>query len=91
MHFIVYADKTKIYAWDPVRRTKVRIIGTNFNNIKFLTTDSDDSDRDFLFVADNDDNNTMTTIYRFYVLTNFSDDGQLSNEYYPPSILLDYT
>jgi len=91
MHFIVYADRTRIYAWDPLRRTRVRIIGTNFNNIQFITTDSDDSDRDYLFVADNDDNNTMTTIYRFYILTNFSDDRQLSKEYYPPSLLLDYT
>jgi hypothetical protein len=75
MHFIIFADKTKIYAWDPIRRTKIRIIGTKFTNIVFLATDSDDSDNDFLFVADNNENDTETIIYRFYILTNFSEKG----------------
>lgn len=44
-----------------------------------------------MFVADNNENNTETTIYRFYVLTNYSNKGQLSNEYYPPKIILDYS
>lgn len=32
-HFIIYADKTRIYAWDPLLRTQIRIIGNNFKNI----------------------------------------------------------
>lgn len=27
-HFIIFADKNYIYAWDPLARTRVRIIGT---------------------------------------------------------------
>lgn len=92
MYFFVFADKTRIYAWNPLRKNStVRIIGTNFTNIVYLATDSDDSDRDFLFVADNDANNTKTTITRFYVKTNFSDDDVLDDEYYVPTIILDYS
>ena len=37
-----------------------------------MVTDCFESDNDFVFIADNNENNTETTIYRFYVLTNFS-------------------
>jgi len=92
LYFIVFADKTRIYAWSPLRKNStVRIIGNNFTNIVYLATDSDDSDRDFLFVADNDINNTETTITRFYVKTNFSDEDMLDDDYYVPTISLDYS
>lgn len=92
LFFFVFADKTRIYTWSPLRKNStVRIIGTNFTNIVFLATDSDDSDRDYLFVADNDVNNTKTTITRFFVKTNFSEDDELDDDYYVPTISLDYS
>ena len=33
MHFIIYSTGDTVYAWDPVRRTRGRVIGTNFTNI----------------------------------------------------------
>jgi hypothetical protein len=33
MHFFIFADESQIYTWDPVRRTRGRIIATGFSNI----------------------------------------------------------
>ena len=51
-HFLIYSDGEYIYAWDPVRRTQGRVIGTNFTNVQYMVTDSEDSDNNYLFVAD---------------------------------------
>ena len=57
-HFFIFADKTRVYAWDPLRKTPIRVIGADFTNIAYMVTDSDDSDNDYLFIADNNENNT---------------------------------
>ena len=55
-----------------------------------MVTDSEDSDNNYLFIADNVDSNT-TEIYRFYVKTNFSETPDYTDEeYYEPNIILDY-
>ena len=89
-HFIMYSDGQYIYAWDPVRRTEGRVIGTNFTNVQYMVTDSEDSDNNYLFIADQLEDGSYQ-ISRFYVATNFSDSEDYTDEdYYPPSIILDY-
>ncbi len=57
-HFILYSDKNNIYAYDPLRLTKIRIVGTNFTNIAFMVSDGGDDHNEYIFVADNNVNNT---------------------------------
>ena len=89
-HFMIFADKNKIYAYDPLINTRLRVIGNDFINVLALVSDGEDSNRNILFIADNNDDNTNTTIYKFLVSTNFSDEEYYEDEYYEPSIILDY-
>lgn len=56
-----------------------------------MSTDSDESRNDWLFIAENNYTENTTTISRIYVMTNYSDQGYLSEKYFAPSINLDFT
>ena len=43
LHFIIYATKTKIYAFDPLMAAKPTLIGDNFVNIGYLAVDIEDA------------------------------------------------
>ena len=51
-----------------------------------------DEHSNYLFVADNNVNNTRTTIYRYYVSTNFSESSDYTeDDYFDPTLILDYS
>ena len=79
--FLIFCDSSNIYAYDPVLRTKVRKIASNFTNIKYMAADSE---KDYLFIVDYNEEETRSIVYRFYIMTNFTDDSR-------PFIWLDYT
>ena len=53
--FVIFADKTQIYSYSPILRTKVRKIAQNFTNIAYLATDND---KDYLFIVDMNNDST---------------------------------
>jgi hypothetical protein len=41
-HFIIYATKTKLYAFDPIARNIPFLIGDDFNNIGYIIVDNNE-------------------------------------------------
>lgn len=70
-HWLIFADATNIYAFEPAVSTPVTRIGSGFTNIVNVDTDLENY---YLFVADQSSDGTIVNIYRYDIVSNTTDE-----------------
>lgn len=74
LYFFVFSDKKRVYTYDPVLDSKIIKVAEGLNSIVDIAVDME---RKYLFVADFDEFENKTVVYKYHVFVNFTDINNL--------------